>query len=118
MTEPMYVTVAEAAAAIRQNGWKKAASWGQYDGEGRFVAGCALAQAGVNLGCDGQSLRDALNAIKVFDGGKVEVGLADWIMDQNDHTSITVGELGRLVERRTSAIGEMYLTVAPKTYKK
>lgn len=116
MVEPMYVTVAEVAAAIRKNGWKKAASWGDYH-DGKFVGGCALAQGGVNLGCSGQSLRTALDQIKVLDSKGTEVGLGSWIMDQNDHTSTTVGEIGRLVERRTVALRDMYLEVAPQTYK-
>jgi hypothetical protein len=109
------ITVEEAAAAIRKNGFKKKSSWGEYD-SGKFVAGCALAQGGVNLGCTGESLREALNAIEVFDGSGKTVKLGDWIMSQNDNTSATVGEIGLAVEKRTRAIRLMEVTVTPKAY--
>lgn len=113
------VTLEEIAAAVQKNGWAKVTgTYVKYDSKGKVVGGCALGQGAVNLGVTYMSLRDALAGIYVFNGDDAPVALSDWIINQNDNTKTTVGEIGRLAGRRVAAILLMEFDLVPQTYTK
>ena len=111
------VTLEEIAAAIQKNGWKKHKGWITYDEKGRVAGGCAMAQGAINLGVSYSALSNALAEITVIDKSGNLVKLNSWIMSQNDGTEITVGELGRLVGRRVTALRLMEFDLPTETYK-
>lgn len=92
----MKATVSVVANAIRKNGYKQA--FGVYverDSYNKVKSACALGQAGLNLGIEGERLYRALQSIKSPTGNQ----LGTWITLLNDDDRLTLDQIADAIER-------------------
>jgi hypothetical protein len=84
------VTLATVARAIRKNGWAQVTGEFVKKQNGKVVGACALGQAGLNLGVDGNNLVGALNE---FDN------LGEAIIEWNDQNKWTLAQIADRIEK-------------------
>lgn len=86
------VTLATVARAIRKNGWKQVTGEFIKKENGKVVGACALGQAALNLGVEGNDLLEALND---FDENELGAQIIEW----NDTNKWTLAQIADRIEK-------------------
>lgn len=110
------VTLGAIAEAMRRNGYRKAQHAYIQEEEGGEIRACAIGQAALGLGVQSADLERALRGFDVpREHGQQK--LADYIVEQNDRSALTVAEIGVLVGHLVAAIAQMPITLNDYDYR-
>jgi len=116
--ETKKVTLLEIAEAMQKNGYKKGKR-SYVQGAGDKIEACAIGQAALNLGVDPHNLEAELNRIEVFGLNSllgVSLNLGASIIQMNDSTDMSVGEIGKLVTKYAKKWPDLEFNLPTKTY--